>query len=83
MLGRFLCALLLVVIIAITGTRLEKQNRELSRQISLQHRRAQVLKREYAQVRLRAQRLGAPARILDQVESTDSPPAELKPGSSR
>lgn len=69
MLGRFLCALALVVLVAIIGTRLEKRNRELSRQISLQHYRLRVLERDYARARLKAQRQGAPSRVLDRVES--------------
>ena len=43
MLGRFLAALLLVMLVALAGTALEKHNREQLRQISLQTYRWQVL----------------------------------------
>lgn len=67
MLGRFVCALFLVAVIAITGTRIEKSNRELARLISLQHYRLKVLERDYDHARLRAESQGAPARVLERV----------------
>ncbi|RPI84739.1 MAG: hypothetical protein EHM42_07280 [Planctomycetaceae bacterium] len=67
MFGRFVCAVVLVMAVAMAGTRSEKRNRELARQISLQHYRLKVLERDRAQARLRAESQGAPARVLDRV----------------
>jgi len=67
MLVRFLAGLAIVLAVAIWGTRLENQNRELSRQISLQHYRAGIARREHARAKLQAEQAGAPARLLDRV----------------
>jgi hypothetical protein len=67
MLVRFLAGLAIVLAVAIWGTRLENQNRELIRRISLQHYRAGIARREHAQARLQAEQAGAPARLLDRV----------------
>lgn len=67
MLVRFLAGLALVLAVAVWGTRLENQNRELSRQISLQHYRAGIARREHARAKLQAEQSGAPARLLDRV----------------
>lgn len=73
MLGRFLAALLLVMLVALAGTALEKHNREQLRQISLQTYRWQVLQREYARARLLAETEGAPARMLERLGQTPGP----------
>jgi hypothetical protein len=78
MLGRFLAALLLVMLVALAGTALEKHNREQLRQISLQTYRWQVLQREYARARLMAETEGAPARMLERLGQA---PAQL-PGTA-
>jgi hypothetical protein len=78
MLGRSLAALLLVMLVALAGTALEKHNREQLRQISLQTYRWQVLQREYARARLMAETEGAPARMLERLGQT---PAQL-PGTA-
>ena len=67
MMVRFLTGLALVLAVAVWGTRLENQNRELSRQISLQHYRAGIARREHARAKLQAEQAGAPARLLDRV----------------
>lgn len=80
MLGRFLAALLLVMLVALAGTALEKHNREQLRQISLQTYRWQVLQREYARARLIAETEGAPARMLERLGHG---PASLAPTDPR
>ena len=65
---RFGAALTLVVLIALTGTSLEKQNLELKRAISHQQYRLDELLSSHVRLRLEAQRLGTPARLLGPLE---------------
>jgi len=61
---RFGAALLIVVLVALTGTTLEKQNLELNRAISHQQYRMDELKDLIVRLQLEAERLGTPSRIL-------------------
>ena len=65
---RFGAAIVLVVVISVVGVALEKQSLSYRRAISQQRYRMDVLVEEYAQLRLKAQRLGAPARTLKSLE---------------
>lgn len=56
---------MLLVIIALAGIALEKQNLNLRRAVSHQKFRQEVLLDEHAQHRLKAQQLGAPGKLLD------------------
>ena len=57
---RFGSALFLVVLIALTGTTLEKQSLQLKRAISHQQYRLDALLDSHVRLRLEAQRLGTP-----------------------
>ena len=61
---RFGAAIVLVVIVSVVGVALEKQSLSYRRSISQQRFRLDVLVEQYAQMRLKAQRLGAPARTI-------------------
>lgn len=65
---RFAAALSLVVLIALSGTTLEKQNLELKRALSHQQYRVDALLDSHVRLRLEAQRLGTPARLLGPLE---------------
>jgi hypothetical protein len=66
---RFGCAVVLVVLIALAGTAVEKQNLALRRRLSHQHYRSEVLLEQQARLRLKAQQLGTPLRLLDSLEN--------------
>ncbi|QDT48135.1 hypothetical protein Pan258_21750 [Symmachiella dynata] len=66
---RFAGAIVVIVLIALAGIRLEKENLELRRAVSLQHYRLEVLERRHALHRLKVQQLGAPARMIESLES--------------
>lgn len=63
----------LVVLIALTGTTLEKQNLQLRRAISHQQYRLDELLDSHVKLRLEAQRLGTPARLLGPLERGEFP----------
>ena len=65
---RFGATIVLVVIISVIGVALEKQSLTYRRAISQQRYRMDVLVEQYAQKRLQAQRLGAPARTIKSLE---------------
>ena len=69
---RFGSAIVLVVLISLIGTALEKRNLEVRREISRQHYREDVLLEQHAALRVQAQQLGAPARVIEALD-----PAEL------
>lgn len=66
---RFAGAIVLIVLIALAGIRLEKRNLELRRAVGLQHYRLEVLERRHALHRMKVQQLGAPARMIESLES--------------
>lgn len=65
---RFGAAIVLVVVVSVIGVALEKQSLSYRRAISQQRYRMDVLVEQYAQKRLQAQRLGAPARTIKSLE---------------
>ncbi len=65
---RFFAGLSIVVLISLSGIALEKQNLSLRRELSRQVYRLAVLQNAYADSRLKAQRLGAPVRMLDHLQ---------------
>ena len=65
---RFGAAIVLVVIVSVIGVALEKQSLSYRRSISQQRFRMDVLVEQYAQMRLKAQRLGAPARTIKSLD---------------
>lgn len=67
---RFGAAIVLVVVISLAGVALEKQSLSYRRAISRQRYRMDVLVEQYAQLRLKAQRLGAPARTIKSLEAS-------------
>ncbi len=78
---RFGAALLLVVLISLAGTALEKRNLELKRVVSRQSYRLEILQEQHAAKRVLAQQLGAPSRLLDQVGEVASPEKSAQPAS--
>ena len=66
---RFGAALLLVVLISLAGTALEKRNLELKRVVSRQSYRLEILQEQHAAKRVLAQQLGAPSRLVDQLDA--------------
>lgn len=66
---RFGAAIVLVVVISLVGVALEKQSLSYRRVISRQRYRMDVLVEQYAQLRLKAQRLGAPSRTIKSLEA--------------
>lgn len=70
---RFGAALSLVVLIALSGTTLEKQNLQLRRAISHQQYRLDELLESHVKLRLEAQRLGTPAKLLGPLERGEFP----------
>jgi hypothetical protein len=80
---RFGSALVLVVLISLTGTALEKRNLELRRIVSRQTYRLEILLEKYAAHRVLAQQLGAPSRLVDKLDepqkSSEKPAQSAKP----
>ena len=70
---RFGAALFLIVVIALAGTTLEKRNLELKRAISQQQYRQEALMDMHVRLRLEAQRLGTPERLLGPLERGELP----------
>jgi hypothetical protein len=73
---RFGAGLLLVVLISLAGTALEKRNLELKRAVSRQHFRLEILREQHVAQRVLAQQQGAPARLIEQVEVEPVPAAQ-------
>jgi hypothetical protein len=77
---RFGSALVLVVLISLAGTALEKRNLKLRRAVSRQQYRLEVLLEQHAANRVLAHQLGAPSRLVDKVgEESTSPDEPIKP----
>ncbi len=66
---RFALALLLVVGISLLGIAIEKDNLRLRQQITRQHYRMDVLSERLAGARSETERLGAPSRLVESLES--------------
>lgn len=78
---RFGAAILLIVVVSLLGIAVEKRTLALKRTISLQLFRAEQLRERCVRLRLRCEELGAPARLLQAMESGQAdlaaaPPAE-------
>jgi hypothetical protein len=73
---RFGSALVLVVLISLAGTALEKRNLELRRIVSRQHYRLEILLEKHAGNRVLAQQLGAPSRLVDKIDQESTSPDE-------
>ncbi len=69
MVFRFVGSLTLVVVIALLGVALETENLALHREISRQHYQTDILREDYARLRLKSQELGAPTKMLDDLEA--------------
>lgn len=65
---RFACAVACVVAVSLVGIELERRTLDLRREVSRQHFRMQVLKDAHARLRWQTQQLGAPTRLIEQVE---------------
>ena len=70
---RFGAAITLLVLIALAGIALEKRNLARKQSLSLQVYRYDQLQDEYAKLKLRTQQLGAPARLLEELERPRPP----------
>jgi hypothetical protein len=80
---RFGSALVLVVLISLVGTALEKRNLELRRIVSRQKYRLEILLEKHAANRVLAQQLGAPSRLVDKLDeprkSSEQPSQSANP----
>lgn len=65
---RFGSAIVLVVLISLCGTALEKRNLEMRRIVSRQQYRLEILLEQQAANRVLAQQLGAPSRLVDKLD---------------
>lgn len=70
---RFGSALCLIVLVALAGTALEKQNLQLKRALTHQQYRLDALIDTHVRLRLEAQRLGTPERLLGPLERGEIP----------
>ena len=66
---RFGSAIVLVVLIGLWGTSLEKESLELRRRVSRQQFQRDALEDAHARLRLRAQEYGAPPRVIAALEA--------------
>lgn len=80
---RFGSALVLVVLISLVGTALEKRNLKWQRALSRQHYQLDELLEQHAALRVTAQQLGAPQRLLEKsVEEASNATQSAKPAPS-
>jgi hypothetical protein len=70
---RFGAAVCLIVLVALCGTALEKQNLQLKRALTHQQYRLDALQDSHVKLRLDAQRLGTPERLLGPLERGELP----------
>lgn len=80
MLFRFTCAVILVLLTALAGIALERENLALKRSVSLQHYRIDQLRERRAKLRLRIGELSGPRRFHRDVQTA---PGEPEPRSVR
>jgi hypothetical protein len=66
---RFAAAVMLTVLVALAGIAVDRRCLALRRALSREHYRYEVLRALYARQRLQTQQLGAPARLLESLES--------------
>jgi len=77
-------AVVLAVLVAVTGIAIEKRCLMLRRALTREHYRYEVLRDLYALQRLETQQLGAPARLFEVLESDRGELiARKSPGSRR
>lgn len=79
---RFCSALVLVVIISLAGAATEKRQLELRRLLSHQHYQLEVLVERQAALRVEAQRLGAPLRLLETLDQAQKAAVEARPAAA-
>ena len=70
---RFGAAVSLIVLVALCGTALEKENLQLKRALTHQQYRLDVLLDSHVKLRLEAQRLGTPERLLGPLDRGELP----------
>jgi chromatin segregation and condensation protein Rec8/ScpA/Scc1 (kleisin family) len=66
---RFAAAVVLAVLVAVSGIALEKRCLALRRALTREHYRYEVLRELYARQRLKTQQLGAPSRLFEALEN--------------
>ena len=66
---RFGITIVLIVGVSLAGIAIEKRTLSLQRSVSLQHYRAEQLEEQRVRLRLRCEELGAPLRLLEEVEA--------------
>ncbi len=66
---RFGVTIGLIVAVSLAGIAIEKRTLALQRSVSLQHYRGEQLEEQRIRLRLRCEELGAPLRLLEEVES--------------
>ncbi|HXY35609.1 MAG TPA: hypothetical protein VEI07_15360 [Planctomycetaceae bacterium] len=80
---RFGAAVVLAVLVAVAGIAIEKRCLTLRRALTREHYRYEVLRDLYARQRLQTQQLGAPARLLESLESNRREFVARRPTDSR
>ena len=66
---RFCSAIVLVVLVSLVGTVIEKGNLVLRREVTRQHYRLNVMLEAHAKLRLKTQQMGAPIRVIETLEN--------------
>jgi hypothetical protein len=80
---RFGAALVLAVLVAVSGIAIEKRCLMLRRALSRERYRYEVVRDLYARQRLLTQQLGAPARLFEALESDRRELIARQPADSR
>jgi hypothetical protein len=80
---RFGAALVLAVLVAVSGIAIEKRCLMLRRALSRERYRYEVVRDLYARQRLLTQQLGAPARLFEALESDRRELIARQPSDSR
>ena len=74
---RFISAIVLVVLVSMTGVVLEKRILDLRRDLSRQQYQTEVLLDQHTALRLRTQQLSSPDRVLETIEQQQLAPRAL------
>lgn len=77
---RFISAIVLVVLVSMTGVVLEKRILDLRRDLSRQQYQTEILLDQHTALRLRTQQLSSPDRVLETMQQQQLAPRAL-PGS--
>ncbi|MFK7817394.1 MAG: hypothetical protein AB8G99_01640 [Planctomycetaceae bacterium] len=74
---RFISAIVLVVLVSMTGIVIEKRMLDLRRDVSRQQYRTEILLDQYTMLRLKTQQLSSPDRMLETMQQQQLAPQPL------